>query len=291
MGGLRIGKERNERLPGEPFDERAEWDRDGQYYHYLTKWMHALSRVSRICEDPGYVLWAVELAKTAHAHFTFMPAAGGPKRMAWKMSIDLSHPLVVSMGLHDPLDALVTCSELQATVNSLPGSSLPDLHAEIADMAELCRERDWTTDDPLGIGGLLFDASRIAQLILQEGFSYPDLLERVTESALCGVRMVEKSRQLQLPAGYRLAFRELGLSIGLKGLARVSPMVEGNRGMFGQKVHRKVADLMEYMPLVEEIEQFWLDETNRRVASWTEHREINRVMLATSLAPDDFLML
>ena len=35
-GGLRIGKPLPERRLGEPFDERLEWDRDGQYYHYLT---------------------------------------------------------------------------------------------------------------------------------------------------------------------------------------------------------------------------------------------------------------
>ena len=29
IGGLRIGKEMNERKPGEPFDERLEWERDG----------------------------------------------------------------------------------------------------------------------------------------------------------------------------------------------------------------------------------------------------------------------
>jgi hypothetical protein len=43
IGGLRIGKKLNERRPDEPPDERLEWDQDGQYYHYLTKWMHALN--------------------------------------------------------------------------------------------------------------------------------------------------------------------------------------------------------------------------------------------------------
>ncbi len=45
---MRIGKPLNERKPSEPFDERLEWDRDGQYYHYLTKWMHALHQVGRL---------------------------------------------------------------------------------------------------------------------------------------------------------------------------------------------------------------------------------------------------
>lgn len=45
-GGLRIGKPLPERGPGEPFDPRLEWERDGQYLHYLTQWMHALMRLA-----------------------------------------------------------------------------------------------------------------------------------------------------------------------------------------------------------------------------------------------------
>ena len=39
------------------------------------------------------------------------------------------------------------------------------------------------------------------------------------------------------------------------------------------------------------IEAFWRDPANRRSNTWTEHRDINEVMLATSLAPDGYLML
>jgi len=35
-GGLRIGKKMNERGTSDRFDERVEWDRDGQYYHCST---------------------------------------------------------------------------------------------------------------------------------------------------------------------------------------------------------------------------------------------------------------
>ena len=121
-------------------NERLEWDRDGQYYHYLTKWMHALNRVSRTTGDPTPLGWAMELAKTAHARFTYAPPAGGPKRMFWKMSIDLTHPLVPSMGQHDPLDGFVTYSELQAAASALGGSSLPGLKDEIADMSGILRD-------------------------------------------------------------------------------------------------------------------------------------------------------
>jgi hypothetical protein len=48
-----------------------EWERDGQYYHYLTKLMHALNRVSQATRDSSYNIWAVELAKTAHARFAY----------------------------------------------------------------------------------------------------------------------------------------------------------------------------------------------------------------------------
>jgi hypothetical protein len=294
IGGLRIGKELNERMPGEPFDERSEWDRDGQYYHYLTKWMHALHQVSRVTGDLEYIRYAMELAQTAHARFTYVPAPRGPKRMVWKMSIDLSHPLISSMGQHDPLDGLVTYSELQMTADSFPGrSSLPDLRAGIVDMIELCRWQDLATGDPLGIGGLLSDASRIGQLVLQGGFDFQDLLDRVLDSALCGMGTIERSGHLQVPAGYRLAFRELGLSIGLKGLDRLSVLVEGNKGVFGPKgsLHQKVVELRGYVPLAGKIEQFWLAEENRRAGTWKEHREINMVMLATSLDPEGFLVI
>ncbi len=140
IGGLRIGKIMNERTPSDRFDERLEWDRDGQYYHYLTKWMHALNRVSRVTGDPIYNTWAMELAKTTHAKFTYLPLYGGQKRMFWKMSIDLSYPLVTSMGHHDPLDGLITYNQLQATFHDYFRKSIsPDLTAEIADMAGICR--------------------------------------------------------------------------------------------------------------------------------------------------------
>ena len=291
-GGLRIGKPMNERNPGEPADERLEWDRDGQYYHYLTKWMHALNRASRVTGDPTYAGWAMELAQTAHARFTYVPYMGGRKMMYWKMSIDLSRPIVPSMGQHDPLDGLITYSELQATATGDSGqSSRPGLSAEIAEMAAICRGRSWATADPLGIGGLLADAWRMAQLSVRGGFASAGLLDSVVNAALEGVERFTESNQLTLPAAYRLAFRELGLSIGLKGSGKLREWLAENSDAFGRNSpHRKrVEALMEYLPLSETIDRFWMDGANREAESWREHREINMVMLATSLAPEGFL--
>jgi hypothetical protein len=284
----------HERKPNEPPDERQEWDQDGQYYHYLTKWMHALNCVSQVTRDPTYTKWAIELAMAAHARFTYTPPYDGRKRMYWKMSIDLSYPLVQSMGQHDPLDGFVTYCELQATAISDPeGSLYPDLTHEIADMARICQGIQLVTDDPLGIGGLLFDAYRIAQLMAKGQIRNPSLLEAALGAAFIGVNDFENSGSLEYPAEYRLAFRELGLSIGLSAVERLHEGIEENPDIFRQmsSLKQRVEDLMEYMPLRETIEQFWMDNKNRQAKTWIEHREINMVMLATSLAPDRFLTI
>jgi hypothetical protein len=294
QGGLRIGKELNERGLRDPLDERLEWDRDGQYYHYLTKWMHALNRVSSITGDLKYNTWAVELAKKAHAKFVYALSYGVPKRMYWKMSIDLSRPLVPSMGQHDPLDGFVTYNELQATAaKDSEKSTARDLRAEIFDMANICEGKSWATDDPLGIGGLLFDGCRVAQLIVTGNLEQAGLLETLLESSLIGLDSFVKENSLKLPAEYRLAFRELGLSIGLWAVEQIQELVEQKIGLLRKKdsLHSLLKNLGRYAELREIIEKFWLEGTNREAGSWIAHHDINRVMLATSLSPDGFLEL
>ena len=294
VGGLRIGKQLNERKPNEPSDERLEWDQDGQYYHYLTKWMHALNCVSQDTGDPAYIRWAIELAKTAYAKFTFAPSYGDRKRMHWKMSIDLSYPLVPSMGQHDPLDGFVTYCELQAAAaNYLDGSSYPALGHEIVDMARICQGIQLPTNDPLGIGGLLYDACRIAQLMAKGQIRNPRLLETVVHAASMGIESFKISGSLEYPAEYRLAFRELGLSIGFSAVERMLAIIEENPNVFCQmsSLPQIIEGLREYMPLGETIEMFWMDNKNRQASTWIEHREINMVMLATSLAPNRFLSI
>ena len=197
-GGLRIGKEMNERRPDDPYDEQLEWDRDGQYYHYLTKWMHALNRVSRVTGDPTYQRWAIELAKTAHARFTYVPSSGKGKRMYWKMSIDLSYPLVSSMGHHDPLDGFITYLQLQATAEKVSERSASlDLSAEITDMADMCEGKRWETDDPLGMGELLSAAYKLAQLIFIEGLEQTDLLDALLGSSLVSLQTYSEQGLLE----------------------------------------------------------------------------------------------
>lgn len=293
-GGLRIGKALDERGPADPIDERREWDRDGQYYHYLTKWMHALNRVSVVTGDLTYNRWAMELAKAAHRGFVYTVPGTDVKRMYWKMSIDLSRPLVASMGHHDPLDGLVTCIQLQAT--GMQDSEKPpslDLAAEIDEFSGMCEGMDWQTDDLLGLGGLLADAFRVAQLFVGGALEGSDSLRVILDASLPGLRYPDRENFLYVPARFRLAFRELGLSIGLHALQRLETLIKENRSVFeGDKdIAILLKTLWKFLPLGEKIEAFWLDTQNQKTDAWKEHRDINMVMLATSLAPDGFLTI
>jgi len=293
-GGLRIGKGMNERRADDPYDEQKEWDRDGQYYHYLTKWMHALNRVSRVTGDAIYNRWAVELAKSVHARFTYVPSSNGQKRMYWKMSIDLSYPLVPSMGHHDPLDGLITYLELQVTaVNDSRKSTQLNLSKEITDMANICEGKSWATDDPLGLGELLSAAYKLVQLIINESSEHTELLDILLASSLVGLQSYERQNPLKLSANYRLAFRELGLSIGIHAIKRLSGLIKRIPGdsKMKQHMHARIASLMRYTDYSNIIETFWLHATNRQAESWLAHRDINTVMLATSLAPDGYLSI
>ena len=292
IGGLRIGKRLGERKWNQPFDAQLEWDRDGQYYHYLTKWMHALHQVSAVTADPVYNQWTCELGKTMHRAFAHRLGAGAEKRLYWKMSIDLTFPLVPSMGHHDPLDGLVTYSEVQRPSVSQSATVSPcDLTSEMADLAGMCRHRMWATDDPLGIGGLLFDACRMLQMMADTpGFKDHDLLCDVLGSSTVGLRSFSASGYLRARSEERLAFRELGLAIGLHAVPRMLAWLQDNTEF---QVHDVVKDqlnrLMAAVPLARSIETFWLHPSNRQSVNWQAHENINMVMLATSLAPDGFL--
>ncbi|MFX0084706.1 MAG: hypothetical protein ACFFAU_03450 [Candidatus Hodarchaeota archaeon] len=238
--GLRIGKPLNERKLHEPFNPNLEWDRDGQYFHYLTKWMHALNRVYQVTREEKYLTWAVDLAEASKAFIT-------NDRMFWKMSIDLSYPLVPSMGQHDPIDGYVTFNEIKTFIDV-------DFSVTLKKFEKLMHKVNLITTDPLGIGGLLFDAYRLEQIDLE-----PEIILQLIKAAQKGLEYSQLS--------HTLAFRELGLAIGLQAA-------------------KKMLVLEEYWPLIDEINNYWL-----KNSVWTEHKDINKVMLATSLAPDSFLSI
>ena len=286
-GGLRIGKRLPERKREEPFDERLEWDRDGQYYHYLTKWMHALDRAARVTRDSKYTRWAHALAKAAHAAFVHQLPAGDGKRMFWKMSVDLSYPLVSSMGHHDPLDGLVTYQQIQVTGEQLGLPAVDsELSVEIADMKAMCEGVSWQTGDTLGIGCLLIDACRLARFIGESNVHESSRLNLLLDEAAVSLAALERKSPLSEPVGHRLAFRELGLSIGLHCLEHVSSLLERSPEVFSERkvLLDTLSKLAYFHPWIDAIESFWLEPCNQQTENWLAHVDINAVMLATSLA-------
>jgi hypothetical protein len=286
-GGLRIGKPLPERGPAEPFDEAREWDRDGQYFHYLTKWMHALDQVTRATRAPVFNLWARELAARAYDAFTYAVPGSGRRRMYWKVSIDGSRPLVASMGHHDPLDGWVTYVQLQTTASWLPGSaSGPNLGDDAVAFAAMLAGAELATADPLGLGGLLSDACRVAQLRGQGAFPDDRLLEALLGAALAGLRYWSRQNDLGAPAARRLAFRELGLAIGLRAVEWMARPPEACGAP-----QALLAEVGRYVPLAARLVSFWAEPDRHGDRTWSEHRDINEVMLATALAPEGFIVL
>ncbi|MCB1032795.1 MAG: hypothetical protein KDD47_03055, partial [Acidobacteria bacterium] len=229
--------------------------------------------------------WAVELAGAAHRGFTFRsPGDGGPV-MAWKMSTDLQRPLVSSMGHHDPLELLINMLELISAPWVEAGRrGEEELRAALADAEALCTGRSWVTEDPLGIGGLLVAAHRLGEMVFRRGLDRKGLLLRLLEEAHVSLKALARTAQLEGPPEVRLAFRELGLAIGLQAAERVRPWVGEHEDLV--PVLGKVT---EFAPVGEAVTSFWSDPAHRRARTWTEHDDINTVMLATSLHPAGFL--
>ncbi len=123
------------------------------------------------------------------------------------MSTDLTRPLVSSMGQHDPLDGFVTYHELHlAAMQDFGQPPQSGLTAASADMAGICREMSLSTDDPLGIGGLLSDAMRIVQLTIKRGSPYGNLLESLLDAGLRGVDYFKRGNTLKFRPDIVLPF-------------------------------------------------------------------------------------
>jgi len=116
------------------------------------------------------------------------------------------------------------------------------------------------------------------------------LLENLVASSLEGLESFLQRSPLDLPASHRLAFREFGLSIGLRAAAKLKTvMAESPRSFSISSVARQLEKILRFGALAPTIEGFWLTPDHQRAGTWIEHRDINDVMLATSLLPEEFL--
>lgn len=274
-GGLRIGKELPERKEGEPFNERLEWNRDGQYFHYLTRWFNALLLAWRESEDPDAdFLKQAEDLLVAGTNFI---SRDGPLRMYWKMSTDLKRPLVRSMGAHDPLEGLVCTLSLKATDFDLP----PELESAEMDFRQLCAGQDWRTTDSLGIGGLLLNTAKVFRLSSQNINLAPSIQpEKLLQESLSSLSAFVSTYDPRMSASRRLAFRECGLSLGIRTLAGTAAVPED--------LTSSIRKLDEYLPLADELENFWSQADNQETSTWKDHLDINAVTLASSLTATSY---
>jgi hypothetical protein len=199
--------------------------------------------------------------------------------MIWKLSIDLSRPMVDTTGRLDPLDGLVTCLELDAVAAEQGSPKEPPLTRAISDYAAILEPLALATADPLGLGGLLVDAYRLASLPAVPG----GLLTSVLEAAAAGLTFYADLHEPSQPPAQRLAFRELGLVIGLAAYARLE------RDGLSRTALEACARIDQHTGLRAVLESFWLHAEHRATRAWSEHADINDVMLATCLCPDGLL--
>ena len=95
------------------------------------------------------------------------------------------------MGLHDALDGFITFREVQHAIAKIPDHpEVKGLNKASEALFALCQHGEWTTDDPLGVGGLLFDACRLCQLIREEQLRELRLLEAVIQGCREGLMLV-----------------------------------------------------------------------------------------------------
>ena len=287
-GGLRIGKPLGERRLDEPFDDRLEWERDGQYFHYLTQWMHALERIAVETGNAQWIHEAIELAQAACRGFIRRDPRSGAAKMIWKASVDLSRPLVDSMGHLDPLDGFVAMERLAATARRLgvDDAALAGESAMLRSIGDLVPS--WATLDPLGLGGLLVEASHLIDLVADGSLRLDSLLPRVLADALRSLEASSIEQELHRPPDSRLAFRELGLAIGLRAIDSAETSIRDVPDRFGgdadaawfldhvDRIHR-------FRPLADRLEAAWLDPAAEASGRWNEHLDIDAVMLAASL--------
>jgi hypothetical protein len=111
-----------------------------------------------------------------------------------------------------------------------------------------------------------------------------DLLIQILNDAATSLQGFARSSLLSQRPDRRLAFRELGLAIGLHGLRRLAGLVAPD-----DELARLVESLKSFEPLAVEIDVTWSNPTHQRCRAWLDHRNINMVMLAASLAPCDRL--
>ena len=174
-------------------------DRDGQYFHYLSMWLYALSILGR--HLPEYKRKGVELVRQIHDAFV-VPSRG----VVWKMNEDLSEPYPgTGFGLLDAFDGYVAYRLLDEQA----------LSREIVDLRTLIdlSAPDLVITQDLGLGMMLW----MTQFFPEESWAK-------TQNARClsilDRMWVEVGYFCREPGlrGVKFAFTNYGVSVGLQAV-------------------------------------------------------------------------
>ncbi|KIW98457.1 uncharacterized protein Z519_00118 [Cladophialophora bantiana CBS 173.52] len=261
-GGLRIGKH----------DESGP-DGDGQYFHYLTVWMFALNRTSLVSGERWYNDQAISMAKAILPHFMSNMESIRP-RMFWKVSMDLSRPLVMSEGNLDPVDGYVTYKLLQSTNADDPEilSEEVSLFKKIVDK----KLRDYASTDTLDLGMTLWTAHWFTP---EEEWA-----THLTCRAIGCVKMLLENDYFDQPSRRRLAFREFGTALGVKA-ALSSKTDEGGLCREDELVDAEFRELPDLICRTWEEAGLVPVPTKKMQGRMAELMPITAVMYATALIP------
>ena len=186
--GLRIGEEA---------------DRDGQYFHYLTKWMFALNEIGKI--KPEYHEKSISLIKDIHPKFVI-----AKKGVCWKMAEDLSAPYPgYGMGGLDFYDGYTMYNLIDPVA----------LSSQIGDMQTIIdyNYKDYSCTQDLGLGEVLwmthfFPLQPWAKLLYQRSIHTLDSM---------WVDMGQLGGYFCRQPGHtktKFAFTNFGVSVGLQSL-------------------------------------------------------------------------
>jgi hypothetical protein len=244
-GGLRIGKM-----------SASGSDGDGQYHHYLTLWVYALSQLSVATGVSKYNQQAIQLAKAIHPHFV-LRRPSGDLRMVWKISTDMQHVLVPSEGHLDAATGFVIFRIVQETA-AQQGDKEHLLRDEISDYHQIMSRKGAMapSGDMLDLGMGLW----ICHFFDQEDWSVKFGREALQ---LAQDVLSDDSAEMKRPSSRRLAFREFGACLGLRC------------SLLDESLNAKVAKLM----------SFWEKQMGEHGRVEDDLRPISQVMYAAALIP------
>lgn len=177
-------------------------DREGQYFHYLTKWMFALNELGKF--NPEYKTDAIKLVKDIHPHFC-IPGVG----IWWKMKEDLSGPAHgYGLGGLDFYDAFSTYRSIDSKILA---SEIHDVHQIV-----LKNYKSFHCTQDLGLGESLWMASRYkdeewAKIVIEKSLKTLDMMYRESGYFV---------RDGQSEKNTILAFGNHGVSVGLQSVQK-----------------------------------------------------------------------